>query len=451
MGCVQSCRYFRYFFVTILGFAHKTLPDQGLGRKIARALSRFFKGMKVKRMALSNLAAAVFWVLAGLTGLGVGSSAWAQLYPVTPNQTATARQVAQAGVPLSELALDAPDSYAVKAGDTLWAISSLFLKSPWRWPELWGMNLEDIKNPHLIYPGQLLRLDRSGGRALLRFGAAAGDAPPMETVRLSPRTRSEILSSGPLSTLQNRAIEPFLAEPAIVEQNELNAAPRIVATQETRVMLTRGDRAYARGPLEAPLQDNQAKTQTFRIFRNALPLRNPGTGEILGYEAQYVGKAALVRSESSQTVEDGKGKVSTRVVPATIDIIAAKEEIRVGDRMLPEPERQFMSYSPRAPSGPIDGRIVSVYGSAVVNAAQNQVVVINRGTRDGIQSGFVMAILKDGQTLVDKTDPTLAQIKLPDERNGLLMVFRTFEKLSYALVLDITDPVRVGDRLTNPR
>lgn len=378
-------------------------------------------------------------------------AAWAQLYPVTPNQSATARQVAQAGVPLSELTPDAPDSYAVKIGDTLWAISSLFLRSPWRWPELWGMNLEEIKNPHLIYPGQLLRLDRNGDRALLRFSTAAGDAPAMETVRLSPRIRSEGLSSGPLSTLQNRAIEPFLAEPAIVELKEFEAAARIVATQETRVMLTRGDRAYARGPLEAPLLDNQAKTQTFRIFRGAVPLRNPGTGEVLGYEAQYVGKATLARSESSQTLEDAKGKMTTQVVPATIDILSAKEEIRVGDRMLPEPERQFMSYSPRAPSGPVNGRIVSVYGSAVVNASQNQVVVINLGTRDGMQSGYVMAILKDGATLVDKTDPTLAQMKLPNERNGLLMVFRTFEKLSYALVLDITDSVRVGDRLSSPR
>lgn len=378
-------------------------------------------------------------------------AAWGQRYPVTPDQSATARQVAQAGVPLNELAADAPDSYEVKVGDTLWAISSLFLRSPWRWPELWGMNLEEVKNPHLIYPGQMLRLDRSGGRAVLRFGAAAGDAPAMETVRLSPRTRSESISSGPLSTLQNRVIEPFLAEPAIVELNELAAAPRIVATQETRVMLTRGDRAYARGPLQAPLLDNSSKPQTFRIFRNAVPLKNPGTGEILGYEAQYVGKARLVRSESSQELVDAKGKVSSQVVPATIDIIAAKEEIRVGDRMLPEPERQFMSYSPRAPTGPVQGRIISVYGSAVVNAAQNQVVVINQGTRDGIQNGIVMAILKDGQTLVDKTDAALAQIKLPDERNGLLMVFRTFEKLSYALVLDVTDSVRVGDRLTNPR
>ena len=178
---------------------------------------------------------------------------------------------------------------------------------------------------------------------------------------------------------------------------------------------------------------------------------DPGPGEVLGYEAQYVGKALLVRSESTQSVTDKNGKESNQVVPATIDIVAAKEEMRIGDRMVPEPERELLSYIPRAPAGKVDGRIVSVYGSAVANAAQNQVVVINRGARDGMERGVVLAILKDGESLVDKTDSKKALIKLPDERNGLLMVFRTFDRLSYALVLDITDGVKVGDRLTSPR
>ena len=137
--------------------------------------------------------------------------------------------------------------------------------------------------------------------------------------------------------------------------------------------------------------------------------------------------------------------------PATIDIVSAKEEMRVGDRLLPEPPRELLSYSPRAPAADVAGRIVSVYGSAVVNAAQNQVVAINLGSRDGIASGHVMAILKDGARMVDKTDTARPMMKLPDERNGLLMVFRTFDRVSYALVLDITSGVRVGDRLVSPR
>jgi hypothetical protein len=159
----------------------------------------------------------------------------------------------------------------------------------------------------------------------------------------------------------------------------------------------------------------------------------------------------LARGESVQDSTDKDGKPRVDIIPATIDIVAAKEEMRVGDRLLPEPPQQVLSYVPHAPSGKVDGRIVSVYGSAVVNAAQNQVVVINRGTRDGMENGHVMAILKDGARLIDKTDEKRTELKLPDERNGLLMVFRTFDRLSYALVLEIVDGVKVGDRLVDPR
>ncbi len=387
-----------------------------------------------------------------LTGSVIVAPVWAQNFPITAGQRATATQVAQAGVPLSELSADAPDNYTVKRGDTLWAISGIFLKSPWRWPELWGMNLQDIKNPHLIYPGQMLYLEKKDGRATLRSGRLTEGEAPLDTVRLSPRTRIESLGSGALPTLKSHLIEPFLAEPVIVDEKELNAAPRIVATQESRVLLSRGDRAYARGQGAAELVDEPSKKQkAFRVFRNATPLKDPVTGQVLGYEAQYVGRALLVRGESTQSSTDQDGKPQTDIVPATIDIVAAKEEMRVGDRLLPEPPQQLLSYVPHAPQNKVDARIVSVYGSAVVNAAQNQVVAINLGTSDGIESGHVLAILKAGARLIDKTDEARPEVKLPDERNGLLMVFRTFEKLSYALVLDITDGVKVGDRLVNPR
>ena len=396
------------------------------------------------KLALSLIAAAAVTLLSAGT-------VHAQNLVITPGQKATAEQVAQTGVPLSELAANAPDNYTVKSGDTLWAISGMFLKSAWRWPELWGMNLNDIRNPHRIYPGQRLVLERKDGRATLRMAGSAADAPPTETVRVSPRTRIEILDGGALPTLRTQLIEPFLAEPIIVDETGLLAAPRIVAAQEGRVLLTRGDRAYARGDTDKPMLDAPGKQQEFRVFRNATPLKDPGSGEVLGYEAQYVGKAVLVRSEGTSKSTDKDGKESTVIVPATIDIVAAKEEMRIGDRMLPEPERELVTYTPRAPAGNVDGRIVSVYGSAVVNAAQNQVVVINRGKRDGMERGHVLAILKDGERVIDKTDATRPAMKLPDERNGLLMVFRTFDRLSYALVLDITDGVKVGDRLVTPR
>lgn len=400
-------------------------------------------------MAKSKVALAALVLVSGALQAIPAS---AETYPITPAQKATANQVAEKGVPLSELAADAPDSYTIKRGDTLWAISGIFLKRPWRWPELWGMNLEDIKNPHLIYPGQVLYLDKSNGRATLRTKLNDSQTSAISTLRVSPRTRYESLADNALPTLKSHLIEAFLAEPVVVDEAELKAAPRIVATQEGRVLLSRGDRAYARGPGSNMLMDDPAKKQKeYRVFRNATPLKDPSTGEILGYEAQYVGKAILMRSESTQESTDKDGKVRSELVPATIDIVSTKEEMRVGDKLLPEPSRQLLNYVPHAPQSPVNAQIMSVYGSAVVNAAQNQVVTINRGTRNGLEVGHVLAIMKDGQRMVDKTDEARPMLKLPDERDGLLMVFRTFDKVSYGLILDTSVGVKIGDRLINPR
>ena len=379
----------------------------------------------------------------------------AQNFPITPVQQATAAQAAQTGVALADLMPNAPDSYVVKPGDTLWAISGMFLKSPWRWPELWGMNMQDIRNPHRIYPGQQLYLDKRNGRATLRMGQAGGSSESISTVRVSPRTRVETLGDASIPTLAPQAIEPFLAEPLIVDELTFSRAPRIVATQEGRVLLSRGDRAYAMGAYAGvaggkPLLDAKGDALDYRVFRNAVALKDPTTQEILGYEAKYLGKAELVRGESSIQSPDRNGKLQVESVPATIDIVASKEEMRVGDRLIPEPPRELRSYVPRAPSSPLSGQIVSVYGNAIANASENQIVVINRGTSNGVERGHVMAILKDGERLTDKTDAARPNIKLPNERNGLLMVFRTFDRLSYALVLQVTDSVKIGDRFANP-
>jgi hypothetical protein len=394
--------------------------------------------MPLLRQGAANAALAAALATCGL--------AQAQGPAVTEGQRAAAQQVAQAGVPLSELAPDAPDRYTIRPGDTLWAIAGVFLKTPWRWPELWGMNLQDIRNPHRIYPGQVLVLDRSNGQARLRSAQADANAP-LETVKVSPRTRYESLAANAIPTLATHLIEPFLAEPLVVDADTLERAPRIVATNENRVLLSRGDRAYARGPAGSPLLDDPGEPHDFRVFRNVTPLKDPDTGRILGYEAQYVGKAHLARGEYPAD-ERGKGG---DLVAATIDIVQSKEEMRAGDRLLPEPPRQMSSYVPHAPSEPLGGRIVSVYGSAVVNAAQNQVVAINKGTRDGVETGHVMVLLKDGGRVLDRTDPERSQVRLPDERNGLIMVFRPFETVSYALILQITDGVRVGDRFMTPQ
>jgi hypothetical protein len=387
----------------------------------------------------------------------------AQDFPVTAAQQSTADQAARSGVALSDLAPQAPDSYTVKSGDTLWGISGMFLKSPWRWPELWGMNREDIRNPHRIYPGQQLFLEKSNGRATLGTRRASGSGSgngngagrPGDTVRISPHTRTSTLADSALPTLSPQSIEPFLAEPLIVDALEFALAPRIVATQEGRVLLSRGDRAYASGSYAdgstgRTLSDEKGKPFNFRVFRNATPLKDPTTQAILGYEAQYVGQAELVRGESSTEVQEKDGGRHSEKVPATIDIVSTKEEIRVGDRLMPEPPRELRNYVPHAPSAPLSGQIVSVYGSAVALVGSNQIVVINRGSRDGLERGHVMAILQDGQRFLDKTDSARTPMKLPNERNGLLMVFRTFENLSYALTLQVTHGVKVGDRFTNP-
>jgi len=394
--------------------------------------------------------------------------------PVTPAQRATAQQVAAQGVPLSALAPDAPDQYTVRRGDTLWRISSLFLKSPWRWPELWGMNLQDIRNPHLIYPGQQLYLERLGDRAFLRARRGA-DGEVGDTVRVSPRNRIEMLGTGPLPTLEPHLIEPFLTEPLVVDDDSFQRAPRIVAlANQSRVLVAKGDRAYVRGPADAPLLKQAGDPTEFRVFRNAKPLKDPVTGETLGYEGHYVGQATLVRGESEAEEDAGaapavrptrwpaNGEVQTEPrraaapepralpVPATVDVISSKEEMRAGDRLLPEPPREYRNYVPRVPAVPVDARVVAVPGSAVRYAGQNQVVVINKGLQDGIESGHVLALLSTGPKLMDKTDEARSLMKLPDERNGIAMVFRPFERVSYVLVMEITNPVQVGDKLVNP-
>jgi hypothetical protein len=385
-------------------------------------------------------------LIASALALACGSAV-AQNYPITPQQRSTAQQTAQAGVPIEDLSPNAPDSHTVKRGDTLWDISKLFLKSPWRWPQLWGMNLEQIKNPHLIYPGQLLVLDKSGGRARLRM---ADGSVPNGTVKLSPQARGEAVGDGAIPTIPLNLIAPFLNEAVVLNDNELANAPRIVAAPESRVLMGRGDRAYVRGDLGG--------IADWRLFRQATPLIDPTTKEILGYEARFVGTAAYVREAGTAEVAADKGITnlfksgntsSTLAVPATFEILSVKEEVGVGDRLAAVPQRDFSSFTPRAPSQPMSGQVVQVYGDALI-AGQNQVVAINRGTRDGVERGHVLAVLRDGEQVVDRTNARPEAIKLPDERHGLMFVFRTFDRVSYALLLQVQQPVRAGDRFSQP-
>lgn len=373
-----------------------------------------------------------------MLALGAFSAQAAGNYPVTPGQRSTAQQVAQAGVPLAELAPNAPDRYTVKKGDTLWDISKLYLNRPWRWPELWGMNLEQIRNPHLIYPGQVLVLEKVDGRARLRLADGQDSGGP--TVKLSPRVRVDLNEAGPISSIPLHLIQPFLNEAVVFDNDALATAPRIVASEEGRVVLGRGDTAYVRGDLGGQRE--------FRVFRNTKPLVDPTTREVLGYEARHLGTADFIRAGGT-TDESGK----SRTVPDTFLISSVREEVGIGDRLAPVPARDYSTYAPHPPGKEITGQVVSVYGDAL-NAGQNQIVALNRGAHDGMERGHVLALWRDGPEVIDRTTKTLfapgETIKLPDERGGLLFVFSVFDRVSYALILSTQQAVKAGDRFTQP-
>jgi hypothetical protein len=339
---------------------------------------------------------------------------------------------------------NAPDRYVVIPGDTLWGISGRFLKDPWRWPQLFELNKDQIRNPHRIYPGDVIVLDRQAGRA--RVVAA-------ETVHLAPRARVEPREADAIPSIPPAAIEPFLTQPLVIDQTVLDAAPRLVATQENRMVVAAGSRAYARGI-------NGSPDQFWQVFRPGEALIDPDTREPLGYEAIYLGEARVVRP----------GEVSI------VEIVKSNQEMYIGDRMFPVPKPSFTSYVPRAPEKSINGRVISAYGG-LAEVGAGSVVTLNRGTRDGLDVGSVLAVFRSPESATNirysaepisgfrntplwgRTGPTgrddsikapLPETNLPPERHGLLFVFRTFEKVSYALVMQASAPVNVLDYVQNP-
>jgi hypothetical protein len=271
------------------------------------------------------------------------------------------------------------------------------------------------------------------GRARLRLAQGAQG----NTVKLSPRVRSEALDTDAITSIPLHLIAPFLNEAVVFNTDELALAPRVVAAQEARVLIGRGDTAYVRG--------DTGNTRNFRVFREARPLLDPTTREILGYEARYVGTAEQTRQGESLAGADGK----VEIVPASFVVTSVREEVGIGDRLAPVPPSEFKSYAPHAPSSAVSGQIVSIYGDAV-NAGQNQIVSLNRGKVDGMERGHVLALWRDGERVRDTTDPNRAQLKLPDERHGVLFVFSVFDRISYALIMQVAQPVKTGDRFTQP-
>jgi hypothetical protein len=389
---------------------------------------------------------------------------WADGMPPEANTATSPAASAANHVTQGDLQANAPDQYTVVKGDTLWGISGRFLKDPWKWPQIWQMNREQVKDPHWIYPGDVIRLDRSGAypQLSLAHGGEGSAAAESNVVRLDPRVRIESLQTAVLS-IPGTAIGPFLSQPLVVEADGLANAPSIVATEETRVVASAGDTAYAD-------RISSADGVNWQVYRPGQPLKDPESGEVLGYEAKYVGDARVRRYGN----------------PTTLTITKSKEEINRGDRLAPARETSFPSYVPHAPDKLIKGAIMSVEGG-VSEIGQFQIITINRGARDGIEVGDVLASYHRGELLgrnahagpyldtgwlkstdikpnpvvpesphvatVDaKTGRALqgAPIKLPDERNGLVFVFRVFEKMSYAMVMRATRSIYVGDVVQTP-
>ncbi|WEF31092.1 LysM peptidoglycan-binding domain-containing protein [Pseudoduganella chitinolytica] len=332
---------------------------------------------------------------------------------------------------------DAPDSHVVTAGDTLWEISGRFLDKPWCWPQVWGMNRAEIANPHWIYPGQVVYLDRVAGRLRLanQVGAAGVDGTASGTLKLSPQLRTEGLGKDAVRSIPASAIEPFLTQPLIVEADELKDAPRIVATPENHVFIGKDDKAYVRGKLNGGT--------SFQVFRPGKPLLDPVTKRQVATEAFYLGTLKLLREAAPGS------DVHTFVVAS------AKEEMGVGDQLMQTPPTPMQHYVPHPPEGKVDARVLAIY-NGVTHAGQNQVVTINRGRVDGLDVGSVLQLYHTGQTVRDpgasKGWHNLGnpQVKLPDEEVGSLFIFRVFRHVAYGLIMQVTEPVVVGDVAKTP-
>ncbi|MDD5329099.1 MAG: LysM peptidoglycan-binding domain-containing protein [Sulfuricella sp.] len=324
----------------------------------------------------------------------------------------------------AEIALrdNPPDHYVVAKGDTLWGVSGKFLKEPWRWPEIWKMNRQQIKNPHWIYPGDMIVLDTRNGSPELRL------VKGQETVRLSPRVRAEQTEAAAIPSIPQTEIGPFLSKPLVIEEGALETAPYIIDTDESRVVLGAGNTAYVQTiPEGGPLH--------WQIYRPGKALADPDSGAVLGYEAVYLGDAKVTRYGG----------------PATIEITKSVQEINIGDRLVEAKEEAVNAYVPHAPEQIVSGRVISAYGG-VAEVGSGAIVTLNRGGRNGLEIGHVLAIYRHGRSVKpnesDKASPEI--VKLPDERYGLVFVFRVFDKLSYALVMQTTRPVQLLDDVRTP-
>ena len=340
-----------------------------------------------------------------------------------------------AAVPSSEaqaggLALnpDAPATYVVKKGDTLWGIAKVFLRDPWFWPEIWQVNPQ-VQNPHLIYPGDTLRLVYIDGKPTITL--QRGDF-----ARVEPRVRSQPLE-GAITTIPYETVAAFMSKPSVLAKEQINSAPYVLATRDMHVIMAEGDTVYARGfsrPAELGTHYN--------VVRVGDALRDPDDNRIVGYDGVFTGAGHITRGGD----------------PATLTMTESARETEAGDKLFAGGVDVPLDFIPSAPKTRINGRIMAVTDGVSV-IGQYQVVAINRGARDGLVPGNVLAVYEAGPVVRDTanrgflgsmTRLASPKVSLPDERSGTFMVFKTFDNLSYGLIMEATSIIRVTDRVENP-
>lgn len=313
-----------------------------------------------------------------------------------------------------------PDRYVVVKGDTLWDISGRFLNSPWLWPEIWHVNPQ-IENPHLIYPGDLIALVYIDGQPQLRIQRGTGG-----TYKLSPKARVERLDTA-IPTIPVDAIQQFLTQPLVAEEDVMKTAPYVLSSADEHLITGIGDRVYAMGI-------DDSKGSQYNIFRPGDPYIDPDTDELLGYEAKFIGDASVERFGE----------------PATLELTRTNREVNIGDRLAPMSQEDVYAYfTPHAGDEKLEGKIISVV-DGVTQIGQYQIVVMNRGEREGVDVGTVFAVYQTGHKIPDQVSRSKKEVKLPDERAGLVMVFRTFEKVSFGLIMKAESALHVGDKIKNP-
>ncbi|MBX6420287.1 MAG: LysM peptidoglycan-binding domain-containing protein [Nevskia sp.] len=341
--------------------------------------------------------------------------------PVPPERAApTIEPVtdgAAAAAAAGELSLraDAPLRYVVKKGDTLWDIAGYYLRDPWQWPALWYVNPQ-IRNPHLIYPGEVLRLVMVNGRPRLM---------PEATEKLEPQVRESPLAEA-IPAIPIDAIRQFLNAPRLVSKDEAERAPYVVAYTDEHVIAAQNNGIYVKNlPSET--------AAGWSVVQIGGPYIDPDSGDLLGYEAIPAGEAELVSAGP----------------PAEMTLSKSYQEVLIGDRLLPQEAENFQAdFYPHPPARPVDGTILSVFGG-VSQIAQYQIVALNRGSEAGLDPGTVLSIYQKGRKVPDPYGN--GRVALPEQQAGLLMVFKTTPRLSYALVLSDTRPVHVLDKVRSPQ